>query len=69
MRKKIKVLFDADADSLEVRFSDAAGYEKQSAHEAVLERVDASGEVIGFRIVDVSRFGKGAPLVAELAGG
>jgi hypothetical protein len=25
--------------------------------------------VIGFRIVDVSRFGKGAPLVAELAGG
>jgi len=66
MAKKIKIWFDAEADFLEVRFSDAAGYEKQSAHDAVLERVDAQGNVIGFSIMGVSRFSKERPLEAEL---
>ena len=43
MAEKIKVWFDAKADFLEVRFSDAAGYEKETAHDAVMERVDAQG--------------------------
>jgi uncharacterized protein YuzE len=63
---KIKVWFDAEADFLEVRFSDAAGYEKQTKHEAVMERVDAQGRVIGFSILGVSRFKKGNPLEADL---
>ena len=66
MAKKIKVWFDAEADFLEVRFSDAAGYEKESAHAAVLERVDAEGNVIGFSIKGVSRFNKRTPLETEL---
>ncbi len=41
MAKKIKVWFDAEADYLEVRFSDVAGYEKETHHDAVMERVDA----------------------------
>src|ERR1035441_163373 len=49
MADKIKVWFDAEADFLEVRFSDAAGYEKETKHDAVMERVDAAGHVIGFR--------------------
>jgi Zn ribbon nucleic-acid-binding protein len=49
MADKIKVWFDAEADFLEVRFSDAAGYEKETKHDAVMERVDAQGHVIGFR--------------------
>jgi hypothetical protein len=40
---KIKVWFDAEADFLEVRFSDAAGYERKPRHDAVMERVDAQG--------------------------
>ncbi len=44
----MKVWFDAEADYLEVRFSDAAGYEKETKHDAVMERVDAQGNVIGF---------------------
>jgi uncharacterized protein YuzE len=63
---KIKVWFDAEADFLEVRFSDAAGFEKETAHDAVMERVDAQGNVIGFSILGVSRFGKDKPLEAEL---
>ena len=39
MADKMKVWFDAEADFLEVRFSDAAGYEKETAHDAVMQRV------------------------------
>jgi uncharacterized protein YuzE len=67
MADKIKVWFDAEADFLEVRFSDAAGYEKETQHDAVMERVDMEGRVIGFSILGVSRFKKEKPLKAELA--
>ena len=67
MADKIKVWFDAEADFLEVRFSDDAGYEKETKYDAVMERVDAAGHVIGFSILGVSRFKKGKPLEADLA--
>ena len=60
---KIRVWFDAEGDFLEVHFPDAAGYEK---HEAVMERVDAQGQVIGFSLMGASKFKKGNPLEAEL---
>ena len=66
MGGKIKVWFDAEADFLEVRFSDAPGYAKETAHDAVMERVDATGQVTGFSILGVSRFKKDKPLEAEL---
>lgn len=66
MVDKIKVWFDAEADFLEVRFSDVAGYEKETAHDAVMERVDAQGNVIGFSVLGVSRFKKEKPLEADL---
>jgi hypothetical protein len=63
---RLKVWFDAEADFLEVRFSEAAGYEKETNHDAVMERVDEQGRVIGFSILGVSKFGKERPLEAEL---
>ena len=66
MAGKLKVWFDAEADFLEVRFSDAPGYEKETGHDAVMERVDAEGHVIGFSILGVSQFRKDKPLEAEL---
>ena len=63
---KLKVWFDAEADFLEVRFSEAAGYEKETDHDAVMERVDAGGRIIGFSIMGVSQFTKGKPLEADL---
>ena len=65
MADKIKVWFDAEADFLEVRFSDAAGFEKETTN-AVMERVDAQGQVIGFSVMGVSRFKKSSPLMADL---
>ena len=66
MADKIKVWFDAEADFLEVRFSDAAGYDKETKHEAVMERVDAQGYIIGFSILGVSKFKKDKPLDTDL---
>ena len=66
MADKIKVWFDAEADFLEVRFSDAAGYDKETKHDAVMERVDAQGRVIGFSIMGVTKFKKDKPLETDL---
>ena len=69
MASKVKVWFDAEADFLEVRFSDAAGYEKETTHDAVMERVDTQGNVIGFSILGVSQHRKAKPLEADLVAG
>ena len=67
MADKVKVWFDAEADYLEVQFADTAGYMKQTKHDAVMERVDAQGSIIGFSILGVSRFTKDKPLDTELS--
>ena len=66
MAHKLKVWFDAEGDFLEVLFSDAAGHMIETAHDAVMERVDAEGNILGFSILGVSRFQKGNPLTADL---
>ena len=66
MADKVKVWFDAEADFLEVRFSDDAGYDKETKHDAVMERVDAHGHIIGFSIMGVSKFKKDKPLETDL---
>jgi uncharacterized protein YuzE len=66
MADKLKVWFDAEADFLEVRFSEDVGYEKETNNDAMMERVDAQGHVIGFSIMGVSQFKKGKPLEADL---
>lgn len=66
MADTVKVWFDAEGDFLEVRFSDAAGYMKETNNDAVMERVDERGQVIGFSIMQVSRLAGQKPLVAEL---
>jgi uncharacterized protein YuzE len=67
MADKVKIWFDAEADYLEVQFSEAAGYMKETNHDAVMERVNRQGRVIGFSVMGVSRFKKHEPLEAELS--
>jgi uncharacterized protein YuzE len=66
MAAKVKIWFDAEADFLEVRFSEEAGYMTTTDHVAVMERLDSQGNVIGFTIENVSSFRKGNPLEASL---
>ncbi|MGF1657031.1 MAG: DUF2283 domain-containing protein [Verrucomicrobiales bacterium] len=68
MADKVKLWFDAEADFLEVRFSDAPGYEKETNNDAVMERVDADGNVIGFSVMGVGQHRKSNPLEADLTG-
>jgi uncharacterized protein YuzE len=66
MAQQIKVWFDPEGDFLEVLFSDKAGYMKETNNEAVMERVDEQGNVLGFTVMGVSRLAKEKPLVADL---
>jgi uncharacterized protein YuzE len=67
MAHTVKVWFDPEADFLEVLFSDTPGYMRETNHDAVMERVDEQGQVIGFTILGVSHHAKERPFVAELA--
>jgi uncharacterized protein YuzE len=64
---KVRVWFDAEGDFLEVRFSERAGFMRETSNDAVMERVDEQGNVLGFSIMQVSRLAKDKPLVADLA--
>jgi hypothetical protein len=67
MADKVKIWFDAEADYLEVQFAAGTGHMRATAHDAVMERVNARGRVIGFSVLGVSRLTKQKPLEAELA--
>ena len=66
MAQQVKIWYDPEGDFLEVLFSDKAGYMKETDNDAVMERVDEQGNVLGFTVMQVSRFSKQKPLVAEL---
>jgi uncharacterized protein YuzE len=66
MAQQIKIWFDPEGDFLEVLFSDKAGYMKETNNDAVMERVDEQGNVLGFTVMGVSRLAKEKPLVADL---
>ena len=66
MVQQIKVWYDPEDDFLEVLFSDKAGYMKETNNDAVMERVDEQGNVLGFTVMGVSRLTKDKPIVADL---
>ena len=67
MADRVTVWFDPEADFLEVTFSDAPGSMRETANDAIMERVDAEGKIIGFSILAVSQLAKSKPLIAELS--
>jgi hypothetical protein len=67
MADHVKIWFDAEGDFLEVLFSDRPGYMRETDHDAVMERVDEKGNVLGFSVMRVSRLAKEKPVVANLA--
>jgi hypothetical protein len=69
MAERVKVWFNPEADFLEVIFSDAPGYMQATENDAVMERVDLEGNLLGFSILAVSQLAKSKPLMAELLSG
>jgi uncharacterized protein YuzE len=66
MPQTVKIWFDLEADFLEVLFSDAPGYMRETDNDAVLERVDSQGNILGFSVLNVSKLSKEKPLLAQL---
>jgi len=66
MAQTVKIWFDADADFLEVLFSDAPGYMRETDNDAVMERVGPEGNILGFSVLGVSQLAKEKPLYAQL---
>jgi hypothetical protein len=58
MAERVKVWFDSEADFLEVIFSDAPGYMRETENDAIMERVDLEGNLLGFSILAVSQLAK-----------
>jgi uncharacterized protein YuzE len=66
MGEVIKVWYDKEGDYLEVLFERKTGYFKETENDAVMEKVDNEGNVIGFSILKVSALREQKPLSIEL---
>ncbi len=63
--KKIKIWYDKEGDYLEVLFERKMGYFRETENDAVMEKVDEEGNIIGFSILKVSAL-KEKPLSMDL---
>lgn len=68
MGKEIKIWFDEEGDYLEVLFERAAGYFKETQNDAIMEKVDNNGNIIGFSILKMSALRGQKPLEITLPG-
>jgi hypothetical protein len=66
MAKKLKIWYDKEGDYLEVLFSDAAGYMRETNNDFIMERIDESGHVIGYSIIGISKMNNASPIYKEL---
>ena len=54
MGKEIKIWYDKEGDYLEVIFERKAGHFRETENDAVMEKVDEEGNIVGFSILKVS---------------
>ena len=66
MGRDIKIWYDKEGDYLEVLFEIKAGYFKETENDAVMEKVDEKGNIIGFSILKVSALKEQKPLSISL---
>jgi uncharacterized protein YuzE len=64
--KEVKVWYDQEADYLEVLFERKEGYFRETENDAVMEKVDTDGNILGFSILRVSALERGKPLSVTL---
>jgi uncharacterized protein YuzE len=66
MGEEVKVWYDQEGDYLEVLFGRRPGYFVQTENDAVMEKVDGEGNVVGFSILKVSALKGRTPLSIAL---
>ena len=62
----VSVWYDEAGDYLEVLFAHKKGYFRETDNDAVMEKVDESGRVIGFSILKVRELKGESPLAVTL---
>lgn len=62
----VKIWYDREGDYLEVIFEREAGYSRETENDAVMEKVDEEGNVIGFSILKVSALKEREPILVSL---
>ncbi len=66
MADAVIVWYDPDGDYLEVLFERKSGYFRETVNEAVMEKVDEEGNLLGFSILRVSALKGVEPLSITL---
>ncbi|MEW5801622.1 MAG: DUF2283 domain-containing protein [bacterium] len=66
MGKEVKIWYDKEGDYLEVIFEQKAGYFKETENDAIMEKVDNEGNIIGFSILKVSALKEEKPFSISL---
>jgi hypothetical protein len=66
MGEEVKIWYDKEGDYLEVLFDRKAGYFRETAYDAVMEKVDNEGNLLGFSILKVSALRGEPPLAISL---
>ena len=66
MGKEIKIWYDREGDYLEVIFERKAGYFRETENDAVMEKVDEEGNIIGFSILKLSAMKERKPISVSL---
>ncbi len=66
MGKDVTIWFDEEGDYLEVIFERKKGYFKETENDAVMEKVDRQGNIIGFSVLKVSALKGKQPLSVTL---
>lgn len=54
MTETVKVWCDKEADYLEVLFDTREGYFRETENQAVMEKIDKDGNILGFSVLSVS---------------
>ena len=65
-KKEIKIWYDKEGDYLEVLFAKKAGFFIETKNDAIMEKVDRRGNIIGFSILKVSAMKEQKPLSFSL---
>jgi len=63
--RRLRIWYDPEGDYLEVIFDQKPGYFRETANDQVMEKVDESGNILGFSVLKVSALRK-APLEIAL---
>ncbi len=54
-KKIVKLWFDKQGDYLEVIFDKKVGFFRQTKNDAVMEKIDDKGNILGFSVMNVSK--------------